>query len=320
METRANYTLIGAFVILAGIAAMGFVLWLGQSQFQREFDQYDIVFDGPITLERGAAVRYIGIKVGEVERIAIDRADISKVRARIRIDSQTPIKTDSVATIDFAGITGLTFIQIDAGSVSASILERRAGESVPVIKSEKTQLEELFRGGSEMMQSANKAIISVNALLSQDNIVRMENTLANLETISAKLAREEGLIDTATGTLASVGRAGDSFTAISGSIGQFSDNAATLVGDVRGELQGLVEEVRKVLGSADTAMDEGGKTATAMRAVLEGPAMTTLEDARAVSQDLRVLINRLDRLAREAEQNPQRFVVGEPIPYEEYRK
>ena len=118
METRANYAMIGAFVIVAALAALGFVLWLGQSQFNQDFDQYDAVFEGPVTLEEGAAVRYIGIKVGEVTSIGIDRNDASKVRARIRVDSETPVKTDSTAGIEFAGITGVTFIQINAGDGS----------------------------------------------------------------------------------------------------------------------------------------------------------------------------------------------------------
>ena len=320
METRANYTIIGAFVIMAGIAIMGFVLWLGQSQFQREFDLYDIVFDGPVSLEKGAEVRYIGIKVGEVERIAIDRADISKVRARIRIDSQTPVKTDSVATIDFAGITGLTFIQIDAGSPSSPILVRHAGGPVPVIRSEKTQLEELFLGGRELMQSANDTIVQVNRLLSDENMTRMETTLANLEIISDKLARDGGLIDSAGGTLTSVGRASESIAAISGSLGTLSDNAGALIGRVSGDVEGLLSGARSAISSAGTAMREGAQAASAFRGTLEGPAASAMDDARAVSQDLRVLINRLDRLARDAEQNPQRFVVGEPVPYEEYRK
>ena len=51
METRANYAMIGAFVIVAALAALGFVLWLGQSQFNQDFDQYDAVFEGPVSLE-----------------------------------------------------------------------------------------------------------------------------------------------------------------------------------------------------------------------------------------------------------------------------
>ena len=37
-------------------------------------------------------------------------------------------------------------------------------------------------------------------------------------------------------------------------------------------------------------------------------------------QDLRVLINRIDRTVREIERNPQGFVVGEPLPYEEKKR
>jgi phospholipid/cholesterol/gamma-HCH transport system substrate-binding protein len=33
-----------------------------------------------------------------------------------------------------------------------------------------------------------------------------------------------------------------------------------------------------------------------------------------------VLINRLDRTVREIERNPQGFIVGEPLPYEEKKR
>ena len=320
METRANYTLIGAFVVLAAVSVMGFVLWLGQSQFRQDFDVYDIVFQGPVSLERGASVRYIGIKVGEVERIAIDRADISKVRARIRIDSQTPVKTDSIARIQVAGITGVTFIQIDAGSPEAGILERRPGGSVPEIRADRTQLEELFLGGQEMMHSANQTMVRVNAVLTDENLQRLENTLASLETISDKLARNDGLLDQVSGTLRSVDRASHKFGAASDSLGRFGEDASRVMDIATGEMPRLLEEAHSAITSINTFADESTETATALRTTLEGPASDTLEDARAVSQDLRILINRLDRMAREVEQNPQRFVVGDPVPYEEYRR
>lgn len=84
METRANYALIGALVILAAAAMASFVLWLGQSEFRRDYKVYDIVFEGPVSLEEGAGVRYIGVKVGEVATVRIDKNDQSKVRVRIR--------------------------------------------------------------------------------------------------------------------------------------------------------------------------------------------------------------------------------------------
>ena len=140
METRANYALIGAFVLMAAAAIVGFTLWLGSSQFNRDYAQYDVVFPGPVTLEEGASVRYIGIKVGEVESVRIDRRDASLVRARLRVDRSTPVKTDSTAIIDFAGITGVTFVQINAGSDDAGPLLPPAYEEIPVIQAGETPL------------------------------------------------------------------------------------------------------------------------------------------------------------------------------------
>ena len=122
METRANYALIGAFVLMAVAAVVGFALWLGSSQFNRDYAIYDVVFPGPVSLEEGSSVRYIGIKVGEVETVRIDRRDASMVRARLRGDRTTPVKSDSTAIIDFAGSTGVTFEQSNAGCDAAGPL------------------------------------------------------------------------------------------------------------------------------------------------------------------------------------------------------
>ena len=54
-----------------------------------------------------------------VARVRIDRRDAALVRARLRVDRTTPVKADSTAIIDFAGITGVTFVQINAGSEGA---------------------------------------------------------------------------------------------------------------------------------------------------------------------------------------------------------
>jgi phospholipid/cholesterol/gamma-HCH transport system substrate-binding protein len=314
METRANYALIGAFVLLAVVAIAGFVMWLGQSQFRQDFKTYDIVFDGPVSLEEGSQVRYIGIKVGEVSTVRIDRADPSKVRARIRIDRETPVRTDSTASIQLAGITGITFVQITAGT--GQPLEARPGEPVPVIRAERTQLDQLFSGGAEVLGNANRAIERVNLLLTDENIAYFTTTLRNVETVSGKLARDDGLIDQASITLANVSDASVRLAAASSSIEHFSNSADARIAEFAEQINGLVGDVRGVTQSAHETIAQSTRAATAAADAIEGPATDVMEDARLVSQDLRVLINRLDRLTREFERNPKGFVVGDPIPYE----
>lgn len=318
METRANYALIGAFVLIGAFAIAGFVMWLGQSQFRQDFKVYDIVFQGPVSLEEGSAVRYIGIKVGEVSTVRIDRADPSKVRARIRIDRETPIKDDSTASIQLAGITGITFIQLSAGN--GKPLEARAGEPVPVIRAERTQLDQLFSGGTQVLGNANSAIQRVNLILTDENIDALAVSLRNIETISTKLAAQDGLVDLASVTLSDMSSASNRFEAASASLEKTGTTADTRIASFADQMDLLVGDVRSVAQSARDTISTSNRAVSAAADAIEGPATEAIQDARLASQDLRVLINRLDRIARDVEQNPQGFVVGDPIPYEGGRR
>lgn len=317
METRANYALIGAFVIMAVLAVAGFALWLGQAQFRQDFKAYDIVFEGPVSLEEGSAVRYIGIKVGEVSTVRIDRADSSKVRARIRIDAETPVKTDSTASIQLAGITGTTFVQISAGSHTAQALESRPGEPVPVIRSERTSLDLIVSSGQEVIGRANQTIERVNKVLSDENIVALSETIQNLKTVSGRLAAEDGLLTQAEVALKDVSDASEAFETASREFGDFAKTADLRVNRFGDEMSGLIKDIGEVSTSAKETVDESTLAVRSAREIIEGPARGVMEDAQLASQDLRMLIARIDRVARDLESNPQKFVVGEPAPYEE---
>src|SRR3546814_17815658 len=66
METRANYIMVGCFVLLLAFGLLGFVLWLAQFPFEAEYARYDIVFESSVTgLNEGSPVRYRGLRVGE---------------------------------------------------------------------------------------------------------------------------------------------------------------------------------------------------------------------------------------------------------------
>lgn len=320
METRANYALIGAFVIIAAFAVAAFTLWLGKSQFRQDFEAYDIVFEGPVSLEDGASVRYIGIKVGEVSWVRIDRGDPSKVRARIRIDAETPVKRDSTASIQLAGITGITFVQITAGSANAEALKAKPGQPVPVIQAERTQLDQLFSGGAEVMGKATRVMDRINLMMTDENIESLSQTLKNLEVLTGQLTGEDGLVNQASQTLEDVSAASVRFETASASVESFTASADKQLTTIGTDTTALIREIREVTATANTTVEQSARAVKAATDALEGPAAETLEDARLASRDLRVLITRLDRIARELERNPQGFVVGDPAPYEEKRR
>ena len=86
METRANYVLIGAFVLLAAGALALFTLWIAGNPFSRSYKDYDVIFNGPVNgLSEGGEVRFNGIKVGEVTGISLDTVDPTQVIARAKV-------------------------------------------------------------------------------------------------------------------------------------------------------------------------------------------------------------------------------------------
>lgn len=318
METRANYAMIGAFVLLAAASVVGFVLWLGSSQFNRDYAVYDVVFPGPVSLEEGASVRYIGIKVGEVESVRIDRQDASMVRARLRVDRATPVKADSTAIIDFAGITGVTFVQINAGSTTAGPLMPRPYEEVPVIQAGETPLAALFDGGAKVMSQAGLTMEQLGDLLTDDNLAAVSDILANVRDITAAISEDdEALIEQTIKTLAALERAGDNLSKASTDI---TNVASALEGDVDSlttELKSLVTAMNTATGSASDTLAQSQKAIEAATLLVEGGATDTMQQSSLAAQELRVLIARLDRLTREIEQNPRGLVVGKPLPYED---
>jgi len=48
METKAHHALVGFFVVFLVLAGGFFSLWLSQMAFDREYREYDVLFDGPV--------------------------------------------------------------------------------------------------------------------------------------------------------------------------------------------------------------------------------------------------------------------------------
>ena len=320
METRANYALIGAFVIMIAAAVLGFVLWLGSSSLNRDFTAYDIIFEGPVTLEEGAAVRYIGIKVGEVETVRIDRRDASKVRARIRIDRTTPVKTDSSASIEFAGITGVTFVQINAGSEGAGPLRVQPGQDVALLKAEPNPLANLFADGAELAGRASMTLEQATALVSDENIASITSILKNADSVLTTVVNgDEDLLAQVGSTLASLERASEELSNAARATTSVGEHAEVRLSEVTDELTLLLGYLGQPTGVAEAGFVEGKDALASARALIEGPTAQALSDAQLTAQDLRTLVSRLDRVVRDLEQNPQEIVVGKPLPYEKKR-
>ena len=91
METKANYLMIGGFVL--GVLAFAFIFIFWISNFAGGGTRYLIVFENSVAgLTSGSSVGFNGIKVGEVQSFALDPDDGRKVQVLISVGDRTPVR------------------------------------------------------------------------------------------------------------------------------------------------------------------------------------------------------------------------------------
>jgi phospholipid/cholesterol/gamma-HCH transport system substrate-binding protein len=317
METRANYVLIGAFVLLAAAALMLFTLWIAGTPLNRSYDTYDVVFEGPVNgLTKGGEVRFNGIKVGEVTRLSLDRQDPNRVIARIRVDDETPVRTDSVAQLNFLGITGVTFIQILAGSPDSPLLEPEDFQPPPVIRTERTALDELFQGGQDLLTVAGDTINKLNEALSAENVEHFSSILANIDKATATIANAGGVIDSAASALRSIDRAAVAIESAAKSVDELTKSVGPDLSTLTADAADALAELGPALENIRMAADNVNGAAQQVNKQLAPSAGLALEQIAHAAGDLQAMMVRVQGLLTEIEQDPSRFVYRQPQPLE----
>ncbi|MGH8184663.1 MAG: MlaD family protein [Rhodanobacteraceae bacterium] len=191
METKAHHVLIGAFTLVVVALVLLFALWLGKTSLNKQHHYYDIVFTEAVTgLSKGSPVQYNGIQIGEVSQLKLDPNDPRKVLARIQVAADTPIKVDTRAKLGLLGLTGVAFVQLTGGAPSSQPLIPTPSDPVPVIKSESSALSKLLSSGSDVVTSLNGILDRLSKIVSEQNVKRINSTLANINQTTSALAAE----------------------------------------------------------------------------------------------------------------------------------
>jgi phospholipid/cholesterol/gamma-HCH transport system substrate-binding protein len=296
MERNANYAMVGfaSLVLFVGLAA--FVLWLAQVSFARNYDIYDIVFDGPVNgISQGGEVHFNGIKVGEVTRIALDPVNSSRVIARIKVTSDVPIRTDSFATLEPQGITGVTYVQITAGTPARPLLKDvTVRGQIPVIRSQKSTLSDLLEGGGTVLQRSVEALDRVNRLLSDENLTTVTGMLNDVHAITGELRERRAIIADAQHALQ------DMDVALQ-KVSQLTDSTKTLVDtDGKQAIDDLADTAKSLKATSEQAQQLLAKVA--------GPtgdfATNGLPQLVGAIGSLQTATETLNRVLNEAERSP----------------
>jgi phospholipid/cholesterol/gamma-HCH transport system substrate-binding protein len=315
METRASYLVVGAVVLalVAGLAA--FSVWLVEADIDRDVDRYQIAFAGSVTgLQEGSQVRYRGVPVGRVTDIRIDPERVEWVLVTVEIQHGTPIRQDTIASLEMQGITGIAFVQLRGGTQASPPLVAAAGQSLPQIESRPSTLERLFESTPELLGRSLALVEQATLLLSDENLQALTKSLQNIETVTTSLARHAGDVE---GALAQAGGAARSIGGVSSEVTGLAADLRKLTTKVDSQVDGLGEEVSATLSETRQAANTLGRAAGELE-VLVGELRQPLGDFSATGLyeftqlvgETRQLVAALTRITKEFERDPAGFLIG----------
>jgi phospholipid/cholesterol/gamma-HCH transport system substrate-binding protein len=255
METKANYLMIGGFVL--GVLALAFVFVFWMTNLAGGGKRYFIVFDGSVAgLITGSSVGFNGIKVGEVQSMQLDPADARKVQVLISVHGDTPVRDNSRASMQSLGLTGGTGIQITAGTPDSPFLAATAENPIPVIAADRGGGQGLFDAAPAVMNNANALLLRLNDLVAE-NQESIHKTLTNIESVTTMLDQQK---DNIAKTITDVQAAAQSFRDLSGklevSLGSNLDSVTKTAKDSLQEFGNFMREGRRATATMNRVMEK----------------------------------------------------------------
>ncbi len=304
METRASHVLIGTFLLLLVGALFGFVIWL--ARFDRgTSEDYDIIFRGSVTgLAEGAPVRFQGVPIGQVRKIALMPDDPGAVRVRARVNEDAPILRGATATLELQGLTGVAFVQIEGGFRGQPRIVAEPGQDVPVIPSRPSAFQSLFQNAPQLVEQATVAVNRLGILLNESNRKNFSETISNINTLTGGLAKKtpqlEQSIDGLNATMAELKAAANSIDTL----------AKSANGPVGEQLPALLSDTRTVMKNADGAIKDLQGLLKSGEPAMAGLSDTTVPELNKLMGDLRALTRSLQTTAEKLESGGAGSLLG----------
>jgi phospholipid/cholesterol/gamma-HCH transport system substrate-binding protein len=299
VEREANYAAVGAFVLLVIVMGGLFVYWYSDSREHRDYQRYEIYFEGSVSgLERGAAVRFLGVDVGRVADMRVDTRDAVRVQVIADIDSTAPISDATVAELSLQGITGLLYIDLIRNNGSRRLSAPVPSEKYPVIRSVRSNFDVLLSSLPDLIGIVSGVAERAAMVLSDENLASVSRTLANLDKATA------GLPDTMREIRSLVADLRDATAEING----VARNARTVTESAGPEITAALKRVREVTENLATTSGRIDKLVEENRADLRSFTREGLPELERFLREGRAAAREIRDLSRSLREDPSQLL------------
>jgi phospholipid/cholesterol/gamma-HCH transport system substrate-binding protein len=233
MKSRMSHLMIGSLTL--AVIAGSFAATLGYRKFvsTKQRIPLRIIFEGSASgLHKGGSVNFGGIRVGEVISLQLDNP--RRVVALAMVDNTAPIRKDTLAGLEFQGLTGVAALSLIGGSPQAPPVPLDQ-DGVPVLTADPEATQDVETRIKAALRNVDKVIA--------ENQAAMKDTMLNLETFTASLAANGEKIDSL------VRRADTAVAAVDLGLAKTDDLLTSVARVDPGELLPTVQSIRELVQS-----------------------------------------------------------------------
>ncbi len=306
MISKSSYALTGAFVLVLATVFIWGVLWISAGGPPQSFDRYLVYTTDSVSgLNVDSAVKFRGVDVGKVEQVSIDSRNSERIRLQLLIRQGTPITVDTVANLEYQGLTGLASVNLGGGHADSKILRRGESEEYPVIQARSSVFSNLDLTLSDLLNNLIEASAGINDLLNERNRANFSRSIENIadvtENISEQSQQLDAIIENLSVTLENTRTASVGFPTL---IQDFSDSAQAIT-----RMAEQINSVGEKLASASAGIDQAANQTSSDLAGFMG---STLPEIQAMVSELRLASENLRRMSDALAQDPSLLLYGMP--------
>jgi len=305
-KIRLGIFLVLSFFLLAAIASVFILPRLKDVGDEYYIDFKEMSVNG---VNEGADVKYQGVKVGKVTQLDVNPGDLRSVLIYVKIKKGFPVKKDMRAVLQYAGITGLRFVEISGGTTAAENLE--PGGRIPTERG-------LGEKAEDIVLNVDSMVEAVNDMLNRENRDKIALLIKNLEkstaTISEVLEKKKANlenslenVDTVTRQLQEVMVGMKDFVAYLGTVSEKiqPEKLERMVTDADRLIKNVSERFsEKEIGETLANFNAFVETATASMRKIQGSFLDMENELTVTLASLRESLENISRFTRDLSEDP----------------
>ncbi len=327
---QARELLVGVVIIAAIVVAVGGTIWLQGTNFGRPLTTVEVLLESVGQLSEGNPVTYRGVRIGEVESVAVEPGG-NGVRVALLLNQDLPLPADAAVVLGPESLFGDWQAEIVSRSSYPSypffVVPPGEGANPRVVGGYALpELSRLTASAEQISQNLAELTNRLELAFNQETANNLSNAIANIEAITQEvhtLVRQQGetaasitaSADSALSEVQSAARtARASFERVDGLLNQAEVdsilvNMAVASAGLRDLTMALADDehgVTATLDRADTAFARMDRIGARMEAGEGSLGRLLMDETFALRAE--DLLLQLDLLLQDVRENPRRYV------------